>query len=553
MKRFKQVLTIVLAAVLLLTGCAGGAASTWQEKYDLGVRYLSEGNYEEAIFAFQAAITIDPKNPQAHVGVGDAYMAIAAQSTDTAEKAEALRKAKDWYEQALEKGDESAADKAAEAQEALDALGQGGDAPLVKALAVLTEERFDYAEEFRNGYAFAIRGLDCGYIDTQGNFTVYYQRADPEPYEELGTSDFRLWLYLNSDHMQMWVSEEGLFPLYDRASGLWGYGDIHTGEVVIAPAYVDACPFSEGRAVVQRVEEPGDEFGMPQKYAVVIDTEGNELFTAYSLMLSDQGDELAYQDGTLWLVGRDKDDDEQRYAYLVDRDGNVLDQLALFGISAGFTVHDDPDYVAEDQFSRGDPAYMCISRASGETYYLDSTGSRTAQIPEGASRGYVWIEGERAAFYAQDGGIGLFDEDGAITPPQWLNAMWLNRGLAAVTEDNVQYYLVNDRGERVGGEVFESAGNFSEEGLLAVRQNGLWGYADMTGQIVIPCQFAAAYTFSNGVAAVSRADGAQTTYINTKGEDITGDIHALQNWYTCEEGFYLIEEAEGWRHIHHAG
>lgn len=29
---------------------------TWQEQYDLGLRYLSEGNYEEAIIAFTAAI-----------------------------------------------------------------------------------------------------------------------------------------------------------------------------------------------------------------------------------------------------------------------------------------------------------------------------------------------------------------------------------------------------------------------------------------------------------------------------------------------------------------
>lgn len=239
-----------MLTAVLLTGCTGSGAATWQEQYDMGVQYLSEGNYEEAVPAFSAAIEIDSKRAEAYVRGGDAYMALAAQSTDTEEKTEALRNAKDWYEQAVEKGDESTADKVAEAQAALDALVQGGYAPLVKALAPLTEERFDYAEEFRNGYAFAIRGLDCGYIDTQGNFTVYYQRADLEPYEELGTSDFRLWLYLNSDHMQMWVSEEGLFPLYDRASGLWGYGDIHTSEVVIAPAYVDACPFSEGRAVV---------------------------------------------------------------------------------------------------------------------------------------------------------------------------------------------------------------------------------------------------------------------------------------------------------------
>ena len=68
MKRFKQVLTIVLAAVLLLTGCAGGSTATWQEQYDLGVQYLSEGNFEEAVLAFSAAIEIDSKRAEAYVG-----------------------------------------------------------------------------------------------------------------------------------------------------------------------------------------------------------------------------------------------------------------------------------------------------------------------------------------------------------------------------------------------------------------------------------------------------------------------------------------------------
>lgn len=47
----------------------------WQEKYDLGVRYLSEGNYEEAILAFEAAIEIDPKRAEAYLGLADAYTA----------------------------------------------------------------------------------------------------------------------------------------------------------------------------------------------------------------------------------------------------------------------------------------------------------------------------------------------------------------------------------------------------------------------------------------------------------------------------------------------
>ena len=63
-----------LLAVLLLCGC-GAAAKSWQEEYDLGVRYLSKGNYEEAILAFEAAIEIDPKRAEAYLGLADVYVA----------------------------------------------------------------------------------------------------------------------------------------------------------------------------------------------------------------------------------------------------------------------------------------------------------------------------------------------------------------------------------------------------------------------------------------------------------------------------------------------
>ena len=80
MKRF---FCILLAALLLLTLAAcqkapeaaepADEAPGWQAKYDLGVRYLSEGNYEEAILAFTAAIEIDPKQPKIYDRLATAY------------------------------------------------------------------------------------------------------------------------------------------------------------------------------------------------------------------------------------------------------------------------------------------------------------------------------------------------------------------------------------------------------------------------------------------------------------------------------------------------
>lgn len=69
----KRYLALILSCVLLLCGCSQ-QLPIWEEQYDLGVRYLSEGNYEEAIIAFTAAIEIDPKQALAYVGRGDSYI-----------------------------------------------------------------------------------------------------------------------------------------------------------------------------------------------------------------------------------------------------------------------------------------------------------------------------------------------------------------------------------------------------------------------------------------------------------------------------------------------
>lgn len=72
----KRTISLFIAAILLISMIGCHKAPTWEEQYDLGVRYLSEGNYEEAVIAFTAAIEIDPKQAPAYIGRGDANMAL---------------------------------------------------------------------------------------------------------------------------------------------------------------------------------------------------------------------------------------------------------------------------------------------------------------------------------------------------------------------------------------------------------------------------------------------------------------------------------------------
>ena len=71
---------LLLALLCLLCACSAqpkmemeDAVPSWRTQYDLGVRYLSEGNYKEAILAFEAAIEIDPKQETIYLKYAEAY------------------------------------------------------------------------------------------------------------------------------------------------------------------------------------------------------------------------------------------------------------------------------------------------------------------------------------------------------------------------------------------------------------------------------------------------------------------------------------------------
>lgn len=74
-------MSILLLAAVILTSCGQNAELKWQAQYDLGVRYLLQGSYEEAIIAFAAAIEIAPRRAEAYEKAAKAYLHVRRRGT----------------------------------------------------------------------------------------------------------------------------------------------------------------------------------------------------------------------------------------------------------------------------------------------------------------------------------------------------------------------------------------------------------------------------------------------------------------------------------------
>ena len=181
----RRIVSLLLTITLVLGLCACGqkAGATWQEQYDLGVKYLSEGNYEEAIVAFTAAIEIDEKRPEGYLGLADTYTALGD-----------LEKAVEVLELALEKI--GAND---EIQEKMDEISRRD--PLVISSVV-----------YDDGQAGAVNGAPA-------TITVQYHCPDEEPYVlllELIRDGERVCSFSNGDSPYWSVSGSGSLDVETR-------------------------------------------------------------------------------------------------------------------------------------------------------------------------------------------------------------------------------------------------------------------------------------------------------------------------------------------------
>lgn len=109
-----------------------------------------------------------------------------------------------------------------------------------------------------------------------------------------------------------------------------------------------------------------------------------------------------------------------------------------------------------------------------------------------------------------------------------------------------KYGLIDTSGQVAVRSMYDEIGSF-REGRLAVRKNGLWGFANKNGNEIIPCRFRKVHSFSEGLACVQL--GFEWGFINKQGDFVidcqyprAGNFSSGLAWVYTAHGYGYINK-----------
>lgn len=178
---------------------------------------------------------------------------------------------------------------------------------------------------------------------------------------------------------------------------------------------------------------------------------------------------------------------------------------------------------------RGEVAAMlCQATIFGSDYRANVPYEYVATVVNRWRDRFVRLEGDPTLAYDQGGfalkrgdydetGIarwGMVDRSGRwVIEPRFEALTNFSDGVAlGRTPENPQTYEVVDVQGRTVFSTERDLENFSEGLAIFISRDGLRGFIDKTGSVVIPAQFFAANAFSDGLARVSRLDAQGDIY-----------------------------------------
>ncbi|NLM61175.1 MAG: hypothetical protein GX193_03755 [Clostridiales bacterium] len=219
----------------------------------------------------------------------------------------------------------------------------------------------------------------------------------------------------------------------------------------------------------------------------------------------------------------------------------------------------------------------------GASYFIDKNGKKYMVTEENYTELYSFSSGRAAVKRGER--YGYIDTFGKLLPMEFEFASTFRNGIAAVCDDHGWYLidtsgepLIKDRYEHIrldesntigSGSVclikkdghyymfdldrrrifptpYEDCKAPSGEGLVAVKQNGMWGFADRSGKMRIEPKFEDAETFSLGFAAVRH--GGAWGYIDSSGKTVI-DFKFEDAGSFSDNGMAPVKVDGKWRYI----
>ena len=473
---------LLLAGLLFcmqLCGCAAEQPLTLDGQLELGTRYLSELDYENAVIAFTAAIEIDPRNAQAYAGLYAAYIVQGnpqkADETWAAmlEAGVSADEALLWIESIANRITEGGGNGEAVKQAAQEKNGgreMNGDTP---AYAATQDKKIEITITPTDITADSVFNSDgYGSLSITGEMGEFDYDVPPQT------------ALINS-------SGEFVFP-YLSTEGRYYYND---GVVTLCSRYNNSGIYSD--------EIDSIEMGY-------YNIDGTMLLSA---------DRWANRDD---LLTRHLDKHPAAEGWTVTLHDRICIELHPFGDGVAF-VRCLGTFSGSNEWSGSGSAF-----AEDECYLVDKQGNILLTIPEEFSRSIAGLpglfSGMGGLWYSSEGLIkigcvyrlGDHISDTTNSNCYFMDGQW-------VTLDDYSWYgakfvygFMDHSGNMVIPQMYSSAGDFSE-GLAAVcNADGIAGYIDKSGNTVVPFEYNSAYPFTDGLAAVSK-DG-KTGYINVQNE-----------------------------------
>lgn len=324
-----------------------------------------------------------------------------------------------------------------------------------------------------------------------------------------------------------------------RSGDLWGYADSN-GVLVISPQFEEAHPFVHQLEMLSgNYYSEGYNFTWPElshPVALVkrggfwglLDAEGNPLF---SPIFRERPNFILAGKGTFWVIG-DTGDKTENYdrpmkSALLSLDGQLLTPLIYDNFSDGYDEGDgwgDSDTYGHSSFARwgagDDAAYLAVRK--GRYWGLISV------------RGEEIIPAIWESVFPGEGGVALVSTGEEL----------LIEGFAGAGQ-----YLAGP-GNRIIRKLEPDIENSwtSRHGLFLLRRNGLAGFMDRTGEMVIPFAFTECYGFADGGLAKVRTPDGEWRIIDTKGETLLRLGPSGGCWKTGD--IFFIQEADGLWYIY---